>query len=341
MARLVLPALKFSYCWYPGHAWEPAEGELEGLFEVTNVRGVVADAVLGVVRSAKVDVAEFFGGAAVHEVAARVRTLAAMPGGRRGDCKAVEEATFTELWTLAEAIVSCLNDACDPHGQSEVDSLCTDALLGDEDVIGGLYEFEWRRISPSSLKTWFVASVCGFDGLLQGHLARRWGVGVEDAEGMAFPVSVFTNCTPVNKCIWSLLFNLPLREACPGHHAHMVCTELPTIRHLFRSGMMGGSGLSPPRNFQASTSPEGEVRKSLAIFDFVKRNLMATAGAVADIFPNEWKIKGFLKMDALVRFDQGLFNQLNSNFELEPSQKRYDAYRDEELFRDIDVCDLG
>ena len=39
-------------------------------------------------------------------------------------------------------------------------------------------------------------------------------------------------------------------------------------------------------------------------------------------------------MGALVRFDQALFNQFNSNFEVELSQRRNDAYRDEGFFRD-------
>ena len=50
---------------------------------------------------------------------------------------------------------------------------------------------------------------CGFDGLFESLLASSWGVREEnDAEGLTFPVGVFTNCAPVNKCTWSL----PLRE---------------------------------------------------------------------------------------------------------------------------------
>ena len=73
----------------------------------------------------------------------------------------------------------------------------------------------------------------------------------------------------------------------------------------------------------------------------VKRNLFAIAGAVGDVFPNVWGIKGFLKMEALVHFDQALFNRLNSNFEVEPTQKRYHTYRDQGLFLDIDIYALG
>jgi hypothetical protein len=238
-------------------------------------------------------------------------------------------------------VLRCLEGACDPHGQSEVDNLCTDALLGDEDVIKDLYEFVWRPISPASLKTWFIGSVCGFDGLLQSHLARRWDVCEESAEGLTFSVALFTNCTPVNKCIWALLFNLPLHEKCPGGHTLTSCYELPTIRHLLRNGLLCRGGLCPPKSFQASASSAGEMRKSLAIFRYVKQNLLAVAGAVADAFPNVWGIKGFLKMDALVHFDQALFNRLNRNFEAEPTQERYDSYRDEELFRDVDIYALG
>ena len=39
--------------------------------------------------------------------------------------------------------------------------------------------------------------------------------------------------------------------------------------------------------------------------------------------------------------DQALLNRLNRNFEVEPTQERYDAYRDEGLFRDIDIYALG
>ena len=44
---------------------------------MTSVRGsVVADAVLGVIRSAKLDVADFCGGVEVGELVARFRSLA-------------------------------------------------------------------------------------------------------------------------------------------------------------------------------------------------------------------------------------------------------------------------
>ena len=182
---------------------------------VTSARGCVADAVLIVIRSAKLDIADFFGGADVGELAARVRSLATLPAGGRGDRQVIADATCTELWILAESVLCCLERASDPHGHSGVDDLCTDALIGDEDVNKGLYEIAWRLASPASLKTWFIGSVCGFDGLLQSHLARRWKVCGESAEGATFSVGLFTNRTPVKKVHLGTAVQPPLERKVP------------------------------------------------------------------------------------------------------------------------------